>query len=236
MDALTRTAAAALCLLSPGAIAAPPTPAPPAPKGGVDLARLKELDNPKLSGAQKATLGLRLYRDEMIHPTPRPQSAVGGFVTHDYVMAEITKKLVSSGADVKALKKTWEQMNAGEVKDNLTIFLALKGQVEAKDPLAKFLVDRKNPLRERELAATALGGLAIKTQDAKLGDVLAQAIREDMQGTYKSSKVQGPTSKVEGHEVEIIFPVRRAAAEAIRKMDKAGLLMPSYVTQAAERA
>src|SRR6476660_8171649 len=61
--------------------AAPVAPAPAAPAAEAlprshgkpfDLERLRELDNPKLPPAQKAMLGLRFYRDEMLSPTPRP--------------------------------------------------------------------------------------------------------------------------------------------------------------------
>jgi hypothetical protein len=34
----------------------------------------------------------------------------------------------------------------------------------------------------------------------------------------------------------LVFPVRRAAAEAIQAMDKAGMLLESYVTVAAKQA
>ena len=194
---------------------------------GLNLDRLKELDGHGLTAPQKAVLGLHLYRDEMVHPTPRPKPPFTDYHTHDYVLAEITRKLAAVSADIPTLKHEWSSMHAGEVKDSLTIFLALKGQPEVKDDVAHYLTERKNPLRLRELAATAVGALAIKTQDAKLGDALAQAIREDTQGQYKPNKGGGMT---------VIFPVRRAAAAAVRKMDKGGLLLPSYVTAAADHA
>ena len=73
---------------------------------------------------------------------------------------------------------------------------------EAREPLGSLVGDPKEPLRLRELAVQALGELAVKREDASAG------------------------------KVGLVFPVRRAAAEAIRKLEKAGVLLPSYVTQA----
>ena len=185
------------------------------------------MEGAKLSGARKASLGLRLYRDEMVHPTPRPAPPYADYETHDHVLAQITRKRASSGADVATLKKTRETMNPGEVKDCLTLFLALKGDVAVKDNVTEYAVDRKNPMRLRELACGALGTLAVKTQDAKIGDTLAQAIREDTQAAYEKGK--------EG-KLAVVFPVRKAAVAAIKRMDKEGILLPSYVTGAADRA
>jgi hypothetical protein len=44
-----------------------------APQAGLDLNRLKELDNPALTPSARLQHGLRLYRDEMVRPTPRPK-------------------------------------------------------------------------------------------------------------------------------------------------------------------
>jgi hypothetical protein len=46
--------------------------------------------------------------------------------------------------------------------------------------------------------------------------------------------VKDPKAKEE--RTVVVFPVRRAAAEGIRKMQKQGMLLESYVTAAADRA
>jgi hypothetical protein len=227
----------------PGAVPqqARSTPAAPAAsaragnssKGHPILDRLKELENPKLTPVQKAKLGLRLYRDEMVNPTPRPGPPYTDFRTHDYVLAEITKKLAEAGADVPALRKAWEEANPGEVKDSLAIFLLLKRQADLKETVSAYVLKRQHPMRLRELGVKALGELALKEEDASIGRVLAQVIREDTQTHYKS--VPDPTGK-NPPQVVLLYPVRRAAAEAIRKMDRAGLLLESYVTAAAKNA
>jgi len=216
-----------------------------------NLSRLKELDNPSRTPSQRANLGLRLYRDEMVTPTPRPGPPYTSIVTHDYVLAQITRKLAESDADAVTLRKTWERMNPGEVKDSLTIALLLRDAEKAKvkskkanresaDGEAKlredlrtrvsaYVVDRRHPLRLRELGVVALGKLAVQENDASVGPSLAQVIREDVQGQYKAAG-QGGTGRV------LVFPVRRAAAEAIQAMDKAGMLLESYVTAAAKQA
>src|SRR5688500_15913895 len=54
--------------------------------------RLKELDDKKLAPGAKAKLGLRLYREEMLRPTPRPQAQPGKPAdprTHDWVLARL---------------------------------------------------------------------------------------------------------------------------------------------------
>jgi hypothetical protein len=212
---------------------------------------LAVLDSPSLSSTQRANLGLRLYRDEMVTPTPRPGPPYTSIVTHDYVLAQISRKLAESDADIATLRKTWERMNPGEVKDSLTITLLLreadkakvKGkkatganpEVDAKlrddlrTKVSAYVTDRQHPLRLRELGVVALGKLAVQENDASVGPTLAQVIREDVQGQYKSAG-PGGTGRV------LVFPVRRAAAEAIQAMDKAGMLLESYVTAAAKQA
>ena len=200
-----------------------------APCWAFDLKRLPELEQSKLTPAQRSQMALRLYREEMVHRTPAPKPPYTDPITHDYVLAQITRKLAAGKADTKALKKTWETMNAGEVKDSLAIYLVLTGDPAAKDAVSSYVVDRAKPLRLRELGVTALGKLAVKTTDPKLGDVLAQVLREDTQGQYQAAKGSPKP-------VKVTYPVRRAARDAIRGMEKAGLLLPSYVTQAAGRA
>ena len=176
--------------------------------------------------AAKATAALRAYRDEMVHPSPRPGPPYTNPRTHDYVMADITRKLAASNADQPTLKKAWETMGPGEVKDCLTIYFLLKGQADQKDAVVKYVLERKNPMRVRELGVEALGKHALKANDASVGRVLSQVIHEDAQGCYKGG--------ANGSPVKLVFPVRRAAADAIKKMDKQGLLMESFVTAAAE--
>lgn len=192
----------------------------------------------------------------MVHPTPRPGPPYTSIVTHDYVMAQITRKLAESDADFTTIRKTWERMNPGEVKDSLTIALLLretgagKGTVKSKKAngagaegggdaklreelrakVSAYVLDRKHPLRLRELGVVALGKLAVQENDASIGPTLAQVIREDAQGQYKAVSSQGGSGRV------LVFPVRRAAAEAIRAMDQAGMLLESYVTVAAKQA
>src|SRR5205814_7386441 len=104
-----------------------------------------------------ARLGLRLYREEMVNPTPRPAPPYTDVHTHDYVLAQITRKLAESGADVGTLKKSWQGANAGEVKDSLAIFLALKGKADSQEAVEGLVVNRREPMRLRELGVEALG-------------------------------------------------------------------------------
>ena len=203
-----------------------------AKEGGLDLNRLKELDNPRLTPVQKANLGLQLYRAEMLHPTPRPRPPATDPQGHDYVLAQITRKLADGGADVSMLHQLWQRANPGEVKDSLAIFLALKGQAEAREAVSQYVRERRHPLPLRELAARGLGVLGAKTRDARIGDVLAQVLREDAQGQYQVLRGGGGS----GTAMRLVYPVRRAAVAGIRQLEQAGVLLPSYVTQAAERA
>src|SRR5688572_14849064 len=92
--------ASALASLSlQAAIAAPVRVAKPTPVAA-KVTVGSALADAKLTGAQKASLGLRLYREEMLHPTPAPKAPYTEIRTHDYVLAEITRKLVENGADV----------------------------------------------------------------------------------------------------------------------------------------
>lgn len=191
----------------------------------LDLSRLKELDNPKTPPVQRVSLGLRFYREEMLNPTPRPGPPFTDPKTHDYVLAQITEHLADNEVDLKHVKGLYDRANPGEVRDCLAILLGLKGEASVEEPLAKYVVERKNPMRLRELAAKALGGLAVKSGNAKTGEALAQALREDVSGQYKLA----------GKEMMVVYPVRRAAKEAIQQMEKEGVLLPSYVTAAAQR-
>jgi len=208
---------------------------------GLDLGRLKDLQNPKLSPSQRLNLGLRLLRDEMVNPTPRPQPPYTDFQTHDYVLAQITRKLAEVELDDTALRASWERMNAGEVKDSLTLLLLLRstrsGAAASEQTAAltrqitTYVLERQHPLRLRELAVQALGKAAVRANDAAIGQTLARVIREDSQGQYKLS-----TEKQTSGKLVMVFPVRRAAAAAILQMEKEGLLLESYVTQAAKSA
>lgn len=233
----TVAAGVLLSLQLPGAAAAAPVKKQPAApvvhqKSQV-LLHLKELDNKKLTPVQKAKLGLRLYRAEMVAPTPRPTAKAGQPVTdvrsHDWVLAKITQKLADANADTAYLKAAWARLKPGEVKDSLTAFLALKGQEAAREPVAALVSDPTRALWLREAAARGLGSLAVKREDPTAGAVLARAIREDGAYVYRAAPQEA------GGYV-LVFPVRRAAVEAVRKMEKAGLLLESFVTRAAQEA
>jgi hypothetical protein len=57
-------------------------------------------------------------------------------------------------------------------------------------------------------------------------------IREDVQSQYKAAV---DTNGKPPGEMLLVYPVRRGAAEAIRRMEQEGLLLESYVTMAAQR-
>src|SRR5262245_49141428 len=71
------------------------------------LTHIAELDSRSLTPVAKAHLGLRLYREEMLHRTgsrvPGPESRgpapAANPVTHDFVLARITRRLAETGAD-----------------------------------------------------------------------------------------------------------------------------------------
>jgi len=211
----------------------------PAPER-VSLERLKELDDPKLTPTQKAKLALRFYRDEMRSPTPRRRPSHAGdwrayteYRTHDYVLAQITRKLAACGADTAFLKEQWQGIEAGEVKDCLSLFLLLKGDPELKEPVQAYALDGQGLMRLRELAVEALAAHALKTDDDGMGKVFARIVREDGQTQYKAAE----KPKGEGAPpLLLVYPVRRAAAEAIRQMEKRGMLLESHVLQAGKLA
>ena len=225
--------------------AAPARPGAISARAGLDLSRLRELQDARLSPGQRLNLGLRLYRDEMVNPTPRPQPPYTDFQTHDYVLAQITRKLAEAELDDASLRKSWERMNPGEVKDSLTLLLlmrATRSKAVAAEPLKEvqadltrrvtaYVLERKNPLRLRELAVQILGKVAVRDNDPALGQTLAKVVREDSQGQYKLSAEKATSGKL-----VLVFPVRRAAATAILAMEKEGPLLESYVTQSAKNA
>jgi hypothetical protein len=194
---------------------------------------LKELENPNLKPVDRAVLGLRFYQAEAAYPTPYPRSPYTDFRTHDYVLARITARLAETGADVGTLRKAWERAEPGEIKDSLMIFLVLKGQVDLKEPASAYVLDRRNPMRLRELAVVALGKIALKKGHHSLGRVLARVIQEDSQAQY----IAAPAARgaVPGRMTRV-YPVRRAAVEAIYRMRKEGLPLESYVIAAVESA
>lgn len=221
---------------SNGKAAPAPATRPVAPTGNRILDQLPKLKDRRLKPVEKAKLGLHLYRDEMVQPTaanprgPGPGPAAG---THPEVLARITRELWKQGADLKLLKEEWTRVHPGEVKDCLALFVTLKGDPAAQKEVTAFLLDRQNPAPLRELAATALGELAVTKEDVSIGPVLAQAIREDAQGVF----IPDPGSRAgEKPKGKLVYPIRRSAAAAIRRMQQKGLLLESFVTAAADRA
>jgi hypothetical protein len=83
----------------------------------------------------------------------------------------------------------------------------------------------KHPLRLRELAAEALGAYAVREQDPSVGPLLAELARRDPHSCYKAGKDGKPTG--------MLYPVKRAAALSIARMQQAKLDLPSYVSAAA---
>jgi hypothetical protein len=207
------------------------SPGPNAPKPSM-LERVKELENPKVSPVERARLGLRLYRDELVNPTQIPGPPYVDFRTHDYILAQITETLARVEVDAAPLRAAREGEFAPEIKDCLALYFFLKGEKELKDWAGAYMLDRKHPPRLRELAAKAFGELALKQEDTAAARLLAQVIREDTHGLPRW--VRKPKGSDPG-QVAYVYPVRRAAAEAIKKMDAANLLLDSYVLAAAEQ-
>lgn len=203
------------------------------PEAGFDLARLKGLESSQLTSRQKASLGLRLFRDEMTLPTPGPRPPFTAFKTHDYVLARITRKLAETGADVAVIRKEWETASPGEVKDCLAIFLLLKGEKSAKDPVQTYILERGHPMRLRELAVEAIGEYSVREDDPGTGGMLAHLVREDLQTAYKLVPGEKPGAP---SQMLLVYPVKRAAVEAIQRMERAGMLLESPVTMAAKNA
>jgi hypothetical protein len=197
------------------------------------LERVKELENPKLSPQERARLGLRLYRDEVVEPTRIPGPPYVDFRTHDYVLAQITDTLAKVEVDPGPLQAARKGEFAPEIKDCLVLYFFLKGEKELKDWVSAYMLDRKHPPRLRELATKAFGELALKQEDAAAARLLAQVIREDTHGLPRW--VRKPKGSDPG-QIAYVYPVRRAAAEAIKQMDAANILLDSYVLAAAEQA
>jgi hypothetical protein len=211
------------------AVARPETQAQKPPR----LERLKELENPKLSPQERARLGLRLYRDEVVEPTRIPGPPYVDFRTHDYVLAQITETLAKVEVDPAPLQAARKGEFAPELQDCLVLYFFLKGETELKDWVGAYMLDRRHPPRLRELATRAFGELALKQEDAAAARLLAQVIREDTHGLPRW--VRKPKGSDPG-QVAYVYPVRRAAAAAIKKMDAANLLLESSVLAAAEQA
>jgi hypothetical protein len=197
------------------------------------LERVKELENPKLSPQERTRLGLRLFRDEVVEPTRIPGPPYVDFRTHDYVLAQITETLAKVEVDPGPLQAARKGEFAPEIKDCLVLYFFLKGEQELKDWAGAYMLDRKHPPRLRELAARAFGELALKQEDTAAARLLAQVIREDTHGLPRW--IRKPKGSDPG-QVAYVYPVRRAAAEAIKKMDAANLLLDDYVLAAAEQA
>ncbi len=222
--------------------------------------RLPQLAARNLTPVQRAATGLHLYRQEMLHPTPPATKSSKIALTHDFVLSSITRKLVAVNADVPYLRKTWKDLAPGEVRDCLTFFLAVKGtrkdQEEVREAVVKYVTDGKHPVRLRELGTEALGTLTLKLEEPKLADSLAQVLREDSSGVYEvkpissekpsvrpkgNAKARGGKAKPmparpRSERTVLTYPVRRAAVTAIRRLEKSGMLLPSYVTVAAKGA
>jgi hypothetical protein len=219
--------------VEPARVAAPAAAPVSTPARPSTIERLKELENPKLSPLERSRLGLRLYRDEVVEPTRIPGPPYMDFRTHDYVLAQITGTLAKLEVDPAPLRAAREGEFAPEIKDCLVLYFFLKGEKELKDPVVAYVLDRKHPPRLRELGTRALGEYALKQEDASLGPVLAQIIREDYQGLPRW--VRKPKGSDPG-QVAYVYPVKRAAVEAIKKLDAANILLDGYVLKAAEQA
>jgi len=218
-----------------------------------DLARLAD---PRATPAALAQRGLALYREEMLRPTPRPGPPYTEFRTHDWHLAQLTRKLAASRADLAALRAARAGLGPGAGRDCLTLLLVLRRQPEAPEvkeealgvllagtrapgpPEARGAARRPGPLRPlrlRELAAEALGREAVRTRDAALGRELAEALRSDVQAQYAPAKGAGAAKPGPRPAARVVYPVRRACAAAIRELAKAGVFLDSWVTAAARQ-
>jgi hypothetical protein len=140
------------------------------------------------------------------------------------VLDRLTEHLAEDGADPAVLRRAWEAEPAGEVRDALTLLLGLRGEADLKPAVRDYLLERKHPMRLRQRAARALGGLAIRTGDFRQGEALAAVIRRDLQGQY--TIVEDPAGKEPPRRV-LVYVVREEAGRSIRRMQKAGLSLPS---------
>lgn len=215
-----------------GTAPARPAPAPVPARAGVDLSRLAGLQDAKATPAQKAQLGLRLLEEERARPAPRPALAEAGTKAHYAVLARITRALAASEADAALLRQAYDAGRPGEVRDCLLLCLGLRESTDLQRPLALYLQNPRNPPALRALAAEALGVVGAKTRDADLGELLFRTLRQDVQAQYDAVPDLDPTRPA---RIEPRFPVKEAAAAAVRRMEQAGTRFPSYVTRAARR-
>jgi hypothetical protein len=190
------------------------------------------LENPKLTPLQRSRLGLRLYRDEVVTPT-RLEPPFVDFRTHDYALAQITETLAKVEVDPVPLREAWEGEFAPKIKDCLLLYFFLKGDEALKDKVAAYVLDTNHPPRLRELGTKALGTYAVKHEEATMGPLFARIIREDFQGLPRW--VRRPKGDEPG-QVAYVYPVKRAAVDAIKKLDALNLLLDDYVLRAAEEA
>src|SRR5205823_460027 len=123
--------------------------------------------------------------------------------------------------DEATMRKAQQEPFPEEIQECLVLYFFLKGDKSLKDKVAAYVLDRKHPPRLREVGTKALGEYALKQEDASMGPLFAQIIREDTQGLPKW--LRKPKGDDPG-QVAYIYPVRRAAAEAIKKMDQANML------------
>jgi hypothetical protein len=181
--------------------------------------RLAELDDPKLTGAQKAKLGVVLLQDEIDDPTPHPLPGADDGRAHCDVLAALVAHL--RGADADSLRQSW-QSGKGELRSTLAVQLVLDGAPEPEREVRELLRDQqRHHLPMRLLAAEALRDVAGRTGDTELGRTFAELIEKELQWRPL------PGSKSRGE-----FPVRKVLAEAIGKLQKRKVPLDSYVPAA----
>jgi len=194
--------------------------APPAASSSLRARdRLAELDDPNLTGVQKAKLGVALLQDEIDDPTPHPLPDAADGRGHCDVLAAVVARL--RGADVDTLRAAW-QSGKGELRSTLAVRLVLEGAPEPEGEVEAFLRDQeRHHLPLRLLAAEALRDVAGRTGDAELGRTFAAVIEKELQWRLL------PGAMLRGE-----FPVRKVLAEAIEKLQARKVPLDSYVPTA----
>ncbi|MBI3909407.1 MAG: HEAT repeat domain-containing protein [Armatimonadetes bacterium] len=184
----------------------------PQPSRRFDFYKIGRLSKDDLTPRDRAALGISYLKEEVRNPTGSYRS-LGGTIDHVYIVAQLVLAIARPGADRDLLWQEFQQAPPGEYRDALALTLDLAADRRITAYVVAYLQDVRHHPDLRERAARALSEI----KDPGTLPVLVRVLYADPVYEVRHAD-PAPQSPLVRH-----YPLRRAAKEALRYMEKEGL-------------
>lgn len=208
-------AAISFLLLGPCVVAAEAAAdTPTTPRRVFGLHRLQSF-RACASPEDSARLCLSFLQEEIANPTTKTRGLGNGFITHEYVLAQIVLAAAQASPQPngKVLHQAARDARAGSYRDCIGLTLGLMGDRTVVPFLINYAADETNPPNLRERAIRALG----KCPDARAIPVLATAL-SDPYYVYLQDRM--------------VYVIRVTARSSLLRLKAAGIALPADVEHA----